>query len=407
MTDGKSGSDLSKLRIDRSTTGAPSRRGPWLAVGFGVVVVGLLAIFLPKISSTADKDATVRTYRVAYTSGSGTSALLSASGYVVAQRQADVSSKATGRLVFLGVEEGDQVRKGDLLAQVESGDVEADQDRARANLDLAKGQKSTALARLREAQLTFDRVKDLLARKLVSQSEFDRADAALGVATAELEQTDAAIAAAAAAERAAAVAFESTRIRAPFDGTVLTKTADVGEMVAPFGSAQSARGAVVTLADMESLEVEADVSESNIQRVQVGAPAEIILDAYPDRRYRARVKKIVPTADRAKATVLTKVEFVDRDSRVLPEMSAKVTFLEEGTESSGGAELTVPVAALVEAGQELSVFTLIGDRARKTAVVAGELRGSQRVIESGLREGELVIINPPGSLNDGDRVKVN
>jgi len=407
MAEDKPGQDLSKLRIDRASQGPSSRRVPWLALGVGVVAVGLLAVLLPKITTTAVSDTAVQTYRVTYTSGPGSSALLSASGYVVAQRQADVSSKATGRLVYLGVEEGDQVKEGDVLGQVESRDVEAEQDRARANLDLARGQKATAEARLKEARLSFDRVNDLLSRKLVSQSEFDRADAALSVAVAEREQSEAAIAAAQAALRAAAVAVENTLIRAPFDGTVLTKTADVGEMVAPFGSAQSARGAVVTLADMTSLEVEADVSESNIQRVKVGAPAEIILDAYPGRRYKARVKKIVPTADRAKATVLTKVRFLDKDERVLPEMSAKVTFLEEGGESAGTAELTVPVAAIVQDGAQSFVFTLIGDRARRVAVVPGDVRGSQRVIQSGLREGEQVIVSPPEGLKDGDRVKTS
>jgi RND family efflux transporter MFP subunit len=333
--------------------------------------------------------------------------MLTASGYVVAQRQAAVSSKATGRLVYLGIEEGDRVKQGDILGRVESEDVEAVLAQAEANVDVAAGRKATAKARLKEARLSFDRVADLLRRKLTSQADYDNAEAALRVAEAELDQAEAGIVAAEAAARAAQVAVENTRIRAPFDGTVLTKTADVGEMVAPFGSAQSARGAVVTLADMESLEVEADVSESNIQRIVVGAPTEIVLDAYPSYRYEGRVKKIVPTADRAKATVLTKVDFVDRDERVLPEMSAKVMFHESGDAVEGGAsELTVPAGAIRRDGGDAFVFLRVGDTARKRVVTPGPEQGGRQVIETGLTVGDEVIVNPPAGLADGDRVVV-
>jgi len=343
--------DLSALRIDRSGSSKPKpkgRRGYLLWV-VAVVVLGAIGYFLFLLPSLGESDPVVELYTVGYRAVGSRSALLTASGYVVAQRQAAVSSKATGRLVFLGVEEGDRVLAGELLGRVESDDVEAELARARAQQDVASGALGTSEARLKEARLQFDRVSDLLNRKLVSQSEFDAAEAGLKVAEAEVVQALAGIEAAKAAVRAAQVAVENTRIRAPFDGTVLTKEADVGEMVAPFGSAQSARGAVVTLADMQSLEVEADVSESNIQRVSVGHPALIVLDAYPGQRYQGRVKKIVPTADRAKATVLTKVEFLDRDEKVLPEMSAKVTFLEaESANEPAAAELVVPAGALLE-----------------------------------------------------------
>jgi len=203
------------------------------------------------------------------------------------------------------------------------------------------------------------------------------------------------------------VAVENTRIRAPFDGTVLTKEADVGEMVAPFGSSQSARGAVVTLADMKSLEVEADVSESNIQRVRLGNATQIVLDAYPGVRYPGRVKKIVPTADRAKATVLTKVEFIERDEKVLPEMSAKVTFLEaEQAEATATADLVIPAAAVLERDNETIVFTVTDNLARRRVVQLGELKGGLRVVVSGLSEGDQVIASPPPDLRDGQKVRL-
>lgn len=400
--------DLSALRIDRSGSANPapkSRRGFLLWIG-ALAVLGGLGYGLYLLPGLGPSKTVVELYTVGYQSSSAGSALLTASGYVVAQRQAAVSSKATGRLVFLGVEEGDRVKAGDLLGRVESDDVEAELARARAQQDVASGSLGTAEARLKEARLQFDRVSDLLSRKLVSQSEYDAAEAGLKVAEAEVVQAQAGIEAARAAVRAAQVAVENTRIRAPFDGTVLTKEADVGEMVAPFGSAQSARGAVVTLADMQSLEVEADVSESNIQRVSVGHPAQIVLDAYPGQRYKGKVKKIVPTADRAKATVLTKVEFLDKDEKVLPEMSAKVTFLEaESSSEPAAAELVVPAGAVLESGGESFVFTVTDEQARRRVVETGDLRGGERVILSGLHEGDRVITNPSPELRDGQKVK--
>jgi RND family efflux transporter MFP subunit len=399
--------DLTGLRIDRNrkeSGGGRSKRLLW--AGILLVSAAVIAGLFLATSLFVGAAVPVRTATASMTSPSAGSALLTASGYVVAQRQAAVSSKATGRLVFLGVEEGDRVKKGDLIGRVESEDVEAALAQARANLEVARGAKATAEARLKEARLTFERTKGLLERKLASQAEYDNAEAAWGVAEANAESAEAAINAARAGERATEVAVENTRIRAPFDGTVLTKTADVGEMVAPFASSQSSRGAVVTMADMSSLEAEADVSESNIQRIRVGAPAEIVLDAYPDYRYTGRVKKIVPTADRAKATVLTKVEFTNIDVRVLPEMSAKVNFLDaDAAAETGQPELTVPRAAVVTAENESYVYKVSDGKATKTTVQLGVERGGLQVITSGLAKGDVVVVNPPDELEDGSEVK--
>ena len=399
--------DLGALRIDRSGGKRPPRkRGLWLWLGAGVVLCAL-AYLLYLLPNLGESEPVVQLHTVGYLSSGAGSALLTASGYVVAQRQAAVSSKATGRLVYLGVEEGDRVSEGQLLGRVESEDVEAELARTQAQERVAAGALGTAEARLKEARLQFDRVADLLTRKLVAQAEYDAAEAGLSVAEAEAVQAGAGVEAARAAVRAAMVAVENTRIRAPFPGTVLTKEADVGEMVAPFGSSQSARGAVVTMADMQSLEVEADVSESNIQRVQQGNAAQIVLDAYPGTRYQGRVKKIVPTADRSKATVLTKVEFIDRDEKVLPEMSAKVTFLEAGDAGqSGAAELVIPAAAVIESAGETCVFTVSDNLARRRVVQLGELKGGLRVVVSGLLEGDRVIANPTPDLHDGQKVRI-
>jgi len=211
-----------------------------------------------------------------------------------------------------------------------------------------------------------------------------------------------------AAVRAAEVALENTRIRAPFAGTVLTKNADVGEVVAPFAASANSRGAVVTIADMNSLQVEADVSESNITRVRLGQPVEITLDAYPDTRYRGRVHKIVPTADRAKATVLTKVVFLERDERVLPEMSAKVLFLSSQTEASQAAmtpRLTVPATAVVTRNSNTVVLRVRDGVANEVIVRTGDRLGSAIEIREGLAAGDRVVAEPDPALGNGTKVK--
>ncbi len=219
----------------------------------------------------------------------------------------------------------------------------------------------------------------------------------------------ASIGAAKAAVTAAEVAVENTRIRAPFDGTVLTKHADVGEMVAPFAAAASSRGAVVTIADMESLEVEADVSESNIERVSAGQACEITLDAYPEQRYQAFVSKIVPTADRAKSTVLTKVKIRSYDSRVLPEMSAKVTFLSKPPDpsaTSGKSVLTVPTTAIASRNNRQVVFVVRDDRIVEVPVTLGEKMGMLVEIKDGLIPGEKIVARVDERIHEGRKVKV-
>ncbi|HEX9829975.1 MAG TPA: efflux RND transporter periplasmic adaptor subunit, partial [Bacteroidota bacterium] len=347
MTTETKHADLSSLRIDRTSLDAPSGNsgGPWIKIIIGVVIFAVVAVGYYFISRLVQSEIEVQLATAAYSSPSLANAVLTASGYVVAQRKAAVASKGTGRLVFLGVEEGDEVKRGQIIARLEDDDVAAAQAQARANLTVVE-------AELKDAQQWLDRQKQLLDQNLTSQAEYDAAEA-------RLNRVNASIVAAQAAVTAADVAVENTRIRAPFDGTVLLKHADVGEIVAPFAAASSSRGAVVTIADMSSLEVEADVSESNIFRIKPDLPCEIALDAYPDQRYRGFVSKIVPTADRAKATVLVKIKFKSYDNRVLPEMSAKTTFLsKEADEAAASAKsvLTVPATAVAERDGKQVVF---------------------------------------------------
>ena len=387
--------DIRSLRIDRSDAGASPapRRIPWRYIlPAAALILLVFGFFSLRSILTAEVD--VDTATATLTSPSQANSVLTANGYVVAQRKAAVASKGTGRLVYLGVEEGDKVRKGEIIARLDDQDMVAALARARADLQVARADSFST-------RKTLDRTKALFAAKLVSGADMDAAES-------QFMKISAAITSARAAVEQADVALEYTRVRAPFDGTVLTKNADVGEVVAPFASSASSRGAVVSMADMQSLQVEADVSESNITRVKVGQPCEITLDAYPEARYRGTVHKIVPTADRAKATVLTKVAFTELDERVLPDMSAKVAFL--GAELSDSAasapsKLTVPSTAITDRHGKQVVFTIREGIATETPVSTGERLGTQTVVTQGLVRGETVVDRPPATLAGGARVK--
>ena len=356
-----------------------------------MIILGVLFL----IRTLTEEPETVEIATVSYISPSMASTSLTASGYVVAQRKAALASKATGRIVALYFTEGDKVRKGEIIAKIESDDVAAALEQARAELALAR-------ASLFDAGRIFGRADTLMRRNLISQAEFDAAKSAHDRAGALVRSREASV-------TVAEVALENTNIRAPFDGTVLTKNADVGEVVAPFAAGASSRVAVVTIADMASLQVEADVSESNITNVTIRQSVEVTLDAYPERRYRAVVDKIVPTADRAKATVMTKIRFLEKDERVLPEMGAKVHFLREApsdSTSSGVSLLAVDARAIVRIPAGSAVFVLEGSTAKLTTVTTGKTMGGMVEITSGLSQGSKVIVKPPETLSDGGQVRL-
>lgn len=386
--------DLSVLRIKRSgpteEQSSNSSLTVKIAVAFGAVIA-LGGVYFG-VSGLFESAVEVQLATASYTSPAQASAVLTASGYVVAQRKAAVASKGTGRLVYLGVEEGDRVKANQILARLEDADVIAQLDQARANLKLYE-------AELREAEQTYNRQKALLEQGLTSQAEFEAAEARHKRVAASIEVARAAVA-------AAEVALENTRIRAPFDGTVLLKHADVGEIVAPLAGAASSRGAVVTIADMTSLEVEADVSEANIERITPNLPCEITLDAYPQQRYEGYVSKVVPTADRAKATVLVKVKFRSFDDRVLPEMSAKVTFLSKGAEQKATENpvLTVPASAVASRGDQNLVFMIDNGVARAVPVTTGRTLGGLVEITQGIKAGDKVIVRVNDKIRDGAKV---
>lgn len=387
--------DISALRIQRDANPPDKnnhRNRRWIIIAVFLVLVSL-AGYIFVVTGAADPEVGVST--VVRSGNSSAQSMLTASGYVVAQREAAVASKGTGRLVYLGAEEGDRVTKGQIIARLENSDVLASLASARANLAVVRADSS-------EAALNLQRQQALQEQNLTSQANLDATKTAY-------QKVVANIGLAAASIREAEVAVENTVIRAPFDGTVLTKNADVGEIVAPFAASTNSRGAVVTIADMSSLEVEADVSESNITLVKLNQPCEIVLDAYPNQRYRGYVKKIVPTADRSKATVMVKVAFDSLDSRVLPEMSTKVQFLSEArpaNEFSDAGMLTIPTSSILQRDQRVYVLLVNKGVIEERTVELGKSLRDRTVVREGLQQGDQVVTEPTVNLKAGTKIRM-
>lgn len=398
--------DLSRLRIERTKnhTQRKKRKKYFLII----IVAILFACFGILYGTGILKSATrVEITRVATIYPSQTFTMLNASGYVVAQRKSAVSSKITSWLVSLLVEEGSIVKKGDIVATLENKDLLAALDRAKANIEVARFELEHAKAELTEATLALNRTEKLLEDKVASPSEFDAAEAGHKSAVAAVAARNAALQAAESVSREAEVNLEYTHMRAPFDAVVLTKNADIGDIVTPVGAATNVRASVVTIADMDSLQVEADVSESNIEQVKVGQPCGIQLDSLPDKRFRGKVHMIVPTADRSKASVLVKIAFLDKDPGILPEMSAKVAFLKrEVSEREQMPVKAAPVSAIAKYHGQDTVYVVVGSRAVKRKIETGRRLDSMVEILSGLETGDRVVLSPQGKIQDGQKVKI-
>ncbi|HKB84024.1 MAG TPA: efflux RND transporter periplasmic adaptor subunit [Burkholderiales bacterium] len=401
--------DLSRLKIDRTKTASAGSRaaGRWrrLVVPATLAVAALAAgAFVYYRLSTAPTEVETVTVTMAYPSQSFT--ILNATGYVVAQRKAAVASKATGRLIWLGVQEGSRVSKDDVIARLEDLDVKATREQAAANVQVARANLAQGQAEQTDAQIALKRSQGLLAQGFVSQASHDVAVARYNKSTAQIASLQAEIGAAVANLRGAQVAVEQTLIRAPFDGVVLTKAANVGDIVTPFSSALDSKGAVVTMADMTTLEVEADVSESSLSKVRIGQPVEIQLDALPDMRFRGEVSRTVPTVDRSKATVMTKIRFLEPDARVLPEMSAKAAFLSKAVdEGERTARPAVNPGALANRGGREVVFVVKEGKLTEVPVETGAKIGDLVEIRRGPQPGEKVVLRPPEKLHGGSVVK--
>ncbi len=398
--------DLLGLKIDKlKITQQPQKRKRLYYIAGAVFMVLILIILgFTGVFSPATK---VDTATVSLVYPSQTFTLLNASGYVVPQRKAAVAAKVTGRIIALYVEEGSRVKKDQIIARLEGDDVAAQRDQAQANLEVSRQNLEQAKAELADAKASFEREKSLLAQEFTTRAAFDTAEARNKKATAFVNSAEASIKASSAALKAANVAVDYTLIRAPFDAIVLTKNADIGDIVTPIGAAANAKAAVVTIADLGSLQVEADVSESNLKEIKVGQPTEIQLDAVPDTRFKGAIHMIVPTADRTKATVMVKVKFLAIDQRILPEMSAKVAFLSrEVSSDEQKPRLAVSHKALKQRNGTATVFLVKGSRVDEVKVTTGPQLGDMIEINDGLKAGEKIVINPPGNLKDGSRIKL-
>jgi RND family efflux transporter MFP subunit len=389
--------DLSSLKIDRTQKESfhPGRKkNIWTAVG--IIIVATVAFFSIRAwNSFMNPPLEVKLTTAVLQSPSQTNAILTASGYVVAQREAAVASKGTGRLVQLSVVEGDVVFANQIIARLDDSDIKAQLDEAKANLQLN-------IADLKDAENTFKRQKELFKTGSSTSAEVDAAEKQYNRVLASIELAKAQV-------KAAEVSMENMLIRAPFNGTVLTKDADIGEMVTPLAAGANSKAAVVTIADMNSLQVEADVSESNIEKIKLNQDCEIRLDAYPDYAYSGYVAKIVPTADRSKATVMVKIGFKNLDKRVLPEMAAKILFMREAlneSELNTVQYLVVPESAIANRNGKQVVYIVREDKTIEIPIQTGKVLGDFVEIKSGLSTGDKVIENVNEEIKDGVKVKI-
>ncbi len=396
--------DLNQLKIDRNVLSAPKQhpwrsRLLWLAALAAVVMVAVLF--------GSNRAEQVSTASVVSVWPSQPLTVLNATGYVAAQRKAAVASKGTGRLEWLGVREGSVVKQGEVIARLENSDMKAQVDQARANVAVARSQLLEAEAELRNTELILKRAQELIGQKLISASEFDLATVRHEQARAAVAARKSGIQAAEAQLRVAQVAFDNTIIHAPFDGVVLTKNANVGDVLSPFNTGLDSKGAVVNMADMNTLEVETDVSESSLGKVSIGQPCEIQLDALPDVRLLGEVASMVPSVDRSKATVMFKIRFVETDARVLPDMSAKVAFLERALQADERQpRMGVNPQAIRKIDNRSELLRVRDGKLELIPVtVAGQL-GDVHVISGEINTGDKVVLNPSADLKAGATVTV-
>lgn len=396
---------LDTLTIDKTRRTPPVRRNA-TRTRWAVILVVALAAVAAAVAMVRNRAVAIETTTVSLFYPTQSFTLLNSSGYVVAQRKSAVASKTTGMLEWIGVEEGSRVVAGQIIARLENKDLDASVRQAEAALQNSKALREQSRAELADAGASFGRLKELLAAGIVSRAEYDNAEARFKRAAAATAGAEAGIATAEAALQGAAVNRGYSLIRAPFDAVVLTKNADVGDIITPLGAAANAKAAVVTIADLSSLQVEADVSESNLAQIRQGQPCEITLDAVPGSRFRGVVHTVVPTADRSKASVMVKIRFLERDGRIYPEMSARVSFLErEAREGDKVAKVVLNPAAVLTRDGRSGVYLVTGDTVRFTPVTTGKKLGDLLEV-AGLKSGDKVALKPLDKLKDGSRISL-
>jgi len=400
---------LGQLKIDRDAMPQQSGRGKWVVLGLAVVVAAAGAFFAFKPAAAIPVKTAAA---VALTAASSAGSVLDASGYVIARRQATVSSKVTAKVVELLIEEGKTVKAGEVLARLDDSNVRAQMALSESQLDAARAAQSEVKVQLIEAERQLRRTRELHERKLVSDAAIDNAQSAVDSLKARLESAEQNVSVAARGVSVQRRLLDDMVVRAPFAGVITVKNAQVGEMISPLSAGGAGtRTGIGTLVDMDSLEIEVDVNENFINRVQSGQRVEAVLNAYPDWKIPCAVVAVIPTADRSKATVKVRIGIEARDPRIIPDMGVRVAFLPEA-EGSGAAQaegprgVLIPAEAVKDESGTAVVFVLKGETVERRAVKIGESRGGQVQVLAGLSGGEQVALGELAKLTDGARVEI-
>ena len=397
--------DLSALRIDERSRRS-SRRLGWRAIAVALVVVlaGAIGLFV----ALRDKAPEVEVATVRADKG-GRAALLNASGYVTPRQRATIAAKITARVNEIYVDEGLQVEPGQVLARLDDSDARARLTSAMAERDATAATLGDLRVNLDNAERELKRVDELWERKLVAEQTRDQARMAVDSLKARLVVAREQVSVAEARVKVAQQDLDNCTVRAPFGGIVVSKDAQRGEMVSPVSAGGGfTRTGIATIVDMASLEIEVDVNESYIARVKTGQPVTAALDAYPDWQIPAKVRTVIPTADRQKATVKVRATFDKLDPRILPDMGVKVTFLgeERSVPTEAAGRVLVSRAALVEDGGTTAVFVHREGRVERRAVRLGQVRGNEHEVVAGLSDGDQVVTTGAKQLRDGQSVRV-
>jgi RND family efflux transporter MFP subunit len=411
---------LATLRIARTKPSNPTgSRRPWLrrlrVVTLLVVlaVVGLVVASVTGLKSVMkgfEPRMEVRVANVSVQTGRSADAVVVATGYLESRRQAKIGARAQGRIELLHVEEGSHVKKGEVLAALEHADLDASLAANKAELERTRAALAEQEVVVDRTKREYDRAVKLQPSRTITETELDIARFDYEGAVAKIKSLKASVSLADARVREAEQVRENMFVRAPFDGTVISKDAEVGESILPGGLGEgSGRGSVVTIADLASLEVDCDVKEDYISRVVVDRPAEVSVDAVPGRRYKGKVRKVIPMGDRARATIKVKVAIVDADERLFPEMSGTVYFLPSGNESetaSTDRRIFCPSDAIVKEADASHVWVVKDEKAERVKVRVGSETDNRAEILGGLSGGERVVVKPAADLRDGRLVKV-
>ena len=397
---------LAELKIDRDDEPAASGRWPWIA--FILILTLGASAWIANSLLNAAVSVEIQTVRASAPQSGGVS-VLDASGYVVARRQATVSSKIAGKVLEVLIEEGMTVEKGQVVATLDDSTQRAQLALAEAQLGSAQAALEETRALLTQAELDLERTEELAARQLTSESELDAARANAGTLRARLISGQENVIVARRGVDVARDQLNNTIIRAPFGGVVVTKNAQPGEMISPISAGGGfTRTGICTIVDMASLEIEVDVNEAYIQRVSAGQAVDAVLDAYPDWQIPAEVIAIVPTADRQKATVRVRIGFRERDERVLRDMGVKVAFLgnEKPDEATQQATIYIDRDALRSDSEGSFVWIVRDDAVQRRAVTPGSNSSRGQQIMTGLSAGDRIVTTSEGELTPGQPVKI-